>query len=73
MRSGAAEIVRTIITLAKSLEMQVIAEGIETGEQLKHLRDLECDLGQGNYFCQALESDAATAFLQSHPDLSNWD
>ena len=72
-RSGAAEIVRTIITLAKSLDMQVIAEGIETREQLKQLRDLECDLGQGNYFCQPLESDAATAFLRSHPNLGNWD
>ncbi len=72
-RPGATEIVRTIITLAKSLDMQVIAEGIETREQLKQLRDLECDLGQGNYFCQALEGDAATAFLQSHPDFGNRD
>ncbi len=69
-RSGADEIVRTIITLAKSLDMHVIAEGIETLEQLDQLKDLECDLGQGNYFCQPLDSDAATAFLEHHPDFA---
>ena len=69
-RTGATEIVRTIITLAKSLDMQVIAEGIETVEQLDQLKDLECDLGQGNYFCQPLDSDAATAFLEHHPDFA---
>jgi EAL domain-containing protein (putative c-di-GMP-specific phosphodiesterase class I) len=70
-RLGAAEIVRTIIALAKTLDMQVIAEGIETREQLDELKDLECDLGQGNYFHQPLGSDAATAFLRSHPDFSD--
>ncbi len=70
-RLGAAEIVRTIIALAKTLDMQVIAEGIETREQLDELKDLECDLGQGNYFHKPLASDAATAFLRSHPDFSD--
>ena len=73
MRSGAEEIVRTIIALAKSLEMQVIAEGIETQEQLHQLKELGCDLGQGHYICQPLESDAATVFLQHHPDFANPD
>lgn len=68
-RPGASEIIRTILALAKNLNMRVIAEGIEKKEQLTELKNLECDLGQGNYFCRALEPDAATAFLQDHPPL----
>jgi diguanylate cyclase (GGDEF)-like protein len=44
------EIVRTIILLAQVLGMDVIAEGVETKEQLKLLRDLKCEYGQGYYF-----------------------
>ena len=40
------EIVRTIMALAKSLNLKVIAEGIETIEQLSHLRRLGCEYGQ---------------------------
>jgi EAL domain-containing protein (putative c-di-GMP-specific phosphodiesterase class I) len=42
-----SEIVRTIITLAKSLQMSVVAEGIETREQFERLRESGCDFGQG--------------------------
>jgi diguanylate cyclase (GGDEF)-like protein/PAS domain S-box-containing protein len=44
------EIVRTIIMLAQVLGMDVVAEGVETREQLKILRDLKCEYGQGYYF-----------------------
>jgi len=44
------EIVRTIILLAQVLGMDVIAEGVETKDQLKILRDLKCEYGQGYYF-----------------------
>ena len=40
-------IVRTIIGLAHNLGLSVVAEGVETREQLKILRDLECDQIQG--------------------------
>ena len=42
-----AEILQTIISLAKNLKMKVIAEGIETESQLSLLRNLGCDFGQG--------------------------
>jgi EAL domain-containing protein (putative c-di-GMP-specific phosphodiesterase class I) len=45
-----AEIVRTIITLAHSLNLDVIAEGIETDLQLAQLDWLACDQGQGFFF-----------------------
>ena len=53
--------------------MQVVAEGIETEEQLQHVRDLACDLAQGNYFSKALDPVAAAVFLQSPPDFGDWD
>jgi len=53
------EIVRSIITLAHSLGKQVVAEGIETGEQLAQLRSLGCEFGQGYFFSKPLETEAA--------------
>ncbi len=45
-------IVRTIITLAWNLGMDVIAEGVETPKQLAQLRALHCDYAQGYLFCK---------------------
>ncbi len=47
---GTLAIVRTIVQLAANLNMQSIAEGIETVEQLTILRNLGCNCGQGYYF-----------------------
>ncbi len=57
------EIVRTIITLAHNLGMNVIAEGIETRRQLNLLRSLRCEYGQGYLFSKPLDRDAATRLL----------
>jgi EAL domain-containing protein (putative c-di-GMP-specific phosphodiesterase class I) len=56
-------IVSGVITLAHTLGMHVIAEGVETAEQLAHLRGLRCDLAQGNYFSKPLPSKAASELL----------
>ena len=47
---GAATITSSIIALAHELKLHVIAEGVETGQQLELLRSKQCDHGQGFYF-----------------------
>jgi EAL domain-containing protein (putative c-di-GMP-specific phosphodiesterase class I) len=57
------EIVRTIITLARSLEMNVVAEGVETQVQLEQLRMLDCDFGQGYLFSRPADIETASRLL----------
>jgi EAL domain-containing protein (putative c-di-GMP-specific phosphodiesterase class I) len=47
--------VRMIIDLARALELRVVAEGIESAEELEALRDLECELGQGFFLAVPLD------------------
>ena len=55
MRSPeSAELVRTVVAMAQTLKLKVVAEGIETGEQLELLRSLGCEYGQGYLFAQPL-------------------
>jgi EAL domain-containing protein (putative c-di-GMP-specific phosphodiesterase class I) len=53
------EIVRTIVSLAQNLGMNVIAEGVETKEQLAALRKLGCENGQGYFFSKPVNAKAA--------------
>ena len=59
-----AEIVRTIILLARNLGMEVVAEGIETKEQLEQLKGLKSDYGQGYLFSKPLNDVAAGALVR---------
>lgn len=59
-----AELVRIIITLAQSLGMAVVAEGVETSEQLTRLKALGCDYAQGYFFSRPLPAKAATRLLE---------
>jgi len=52
-----ASIVMAIITMAHTLNLKTIAEGIETEEQWKFLRLLRCDMGQGFYFSKPLPAE----------------
>ena len=61
------EIVRTIVSLAKILGLDVVAEGVETESQLFQLTDLGCHYGQGYSFSRPLSAEAAGALLQDPP------
>jgi EAL domain-containing protein (putative c-di-GMP-specific phosphodiesterase class I) len=58
------EIIKAIITLANSLGLKTIAEGVETNEQVSFLKEYKCDLMQGYYFSRPLPSEDATQFLK---------
>jgi diguanylate cyclase (GGDEF)-like protein/PAS domain S-box-containing protein len=60
-------IVRSIVSLAASLKLTVVAEGIETEAQAGHLRDLGCAAGQGFYFCDSVEPAVAAALASGSP------
>ena len=56
-------VVAAVVSLAKTLEMTVTGEGIESAEQLAMLRELGCDSGQGYYFSPPLPPDELAEFL----------
>ncbi|MBA3515916.1 MAG: EAL domain-containing protein [Pyrinomonadaceae bacterium] len=59
------EIVQTIIMLARNLGVEVIAEGVETREQLARLKALQCPYGQGYFFFKPMDVEAAGVLVQS--------
>lgn len=64
---GGSDIVETIVILAHKLGVDVTAEGVETAEQLTQLRALQCDYGQGYFFSQPLDNQAAEALIVANP------
>jgi len=57
------EIVRTIVALAHNLGMDVIAEGVETAEQLAQLKALDCEYAQGYYFGKPTDRETAWSLV----------
>jgi len=60
-------LIPVIISLAKTMNMNVVAEGIELPEQLEILRELNCGFGQGYFFAKPLPGEELIKFLSSTP------
>jgi EAL domain-containing protein (putative c-di-GMP-specific phosphodiesterase class I) len=60
------EIARTIMPLARNLHLDVVAEGVETADQARELKKLNCKYAQGFYFSKPLSPDEAEALMTEH-------
>jgi EAL domain-containing protein (putative c-di-GMP-specific phosphodiesterase class I) len=58
-------LVKSIIAMAKGLDLKVVAEGIETSEQLSYLKELGCQMGQGYLFSKLLPADEIGILLNA--------
>jgi EAL domain-containing protein (putative c-di-GMP-specific phosphodiesterase class I) len=61
------EIVRTIVSLADNMGMDVVAEGVETMGQLAQLRKLNCQYGQGYLFARPADAVSIDAWISQKP------
>ncbi len=66
--SDDAEIIRTIISMGKTLNRRIIAEGVETEEQLSMLRQYNCDEIQGFFLSRPLPANELTKFLKLYAE-----
>lgn len=57
------KVVKTIVNLGQNLKLKIVAEGIETIEQLMDLKELNCEIGQGYLFSKPLNSKDIESFL----------
>lgn len=64
------EIIRTIIVLAQNLGKHVIAEGVETRQQVELLRELRCHSGQGYLFSRPLTAEAVSKMIEN---MTSWE
>lgn len=62
-------IVKTILMLAENLDLDVVAEGIETVKQLEYLRSMHCRSGQGYIFAPPVNAENARQFLSLGPEM----
>lgn len=67
---GSVSIVTAIITMAHSFGLQVIAEGVETPEQMDLLQELGCDVIQGYYISRPIPIDRFMAFRRTYPTVT---
>ena len=62
--SDRAIIVDAVVRLGRNLKKKVVAEGVETPEQLRFIRDLGCDEGQGYYFSPPVSAEQFAKFIE---------
>jgi EAL domain-containing protein (putative c-di-GMP-specific phosphodiesterase class I) len=63
-----AAIAKAVITLGNSLNLRVVAEGIETGEQLRFLEQNQCTIGQGYFISQPLPKQEIENWMKSRQE-----
>jgi EAL domain-containing protein (putative c-di-GMP-specific phosphodiesterase class I) len=66
---AAAALASTIIVMAHSLDKRVIAEGVESADQLQYLREHDCDQAQGYFMARPLSAQDMTAMLLGQFDV----
>ncbi len=64
--ADAQALIDGIVTLAHGLRMKVVAEGVETADQLDYLRARGCDEVQGYWLCRPVPADEACEFMARH-------
>ena len=64
-RAEKANLVKNMIIMSHDLGMRVVAEGVETVEQLKQLQEMGCDEVQGFYFSRPVVADEFKALLKA--------
>ena len=69
--AASSTLVETIIVMAHALGKRVVAEGIETVEQLDFLRERRCDIAQGFFLARPLSGQAVTELLQARKMSAN--
>lgn len=62
---GARSIVQAIIKIASTMDLTIVAEGVETGEQLAFLAQEGCDVVQGYYYSKPLDADTVADYIDS--------
>jgi diguanylate cyclase (GGDEF)-like protein/PAS domain S-box-containing protein len=67
----AVDLSSAVVALGSSLALEVVAEGIELDEQLRRLRDLGCELGQGFHFARPMESEHLFDYLAGQASLAS--
>ena len=72
MSGESHQLVSAIVTMALTLGLRVVAEGIETAEQLALLREMGCQLGQGYLFSRAVPIGEAETLLEQAPWDQSW-
>jgi EAL domain-containing protein (putative c-di-GMP-specific phosphodiesterase class I) len=60
-----AAIIHTVVQLAHNLSMEVVAEGVETRDQISLLQSLECNYGQGYLFGEPVSAEAVESLVKS--------
>jgi len=62
---GKKNIIETIVSMAHLLNMEIVAEGVETNNHFHYLNDYGCEYGQGYYFSKPLSAEDADIFLDN--------